>query len=68
MSGIFTSPKKQKVPIQAPVVSEVSVVEEDAAEARRRERKKLQAGGSASTRLSGIESAINMALKRRLGE
>ncbi len=64
MSSLFSSPKKPKLPAQQEPIEEVSVIQEDAASAGRREKKKLiSRRGRKSTILSGIQSA----LKRRLG-
>lgn len=64
MSGLFSRARKPDV-IEAPEpVEQVSVVEEEAEEVRKRERKRLLTGGRRGTILSGIASA----LKRRLGE
>lgn len=63
MSSVFGSPKAKLPPAQEEI-EPVATIEEDEADVRRRERKKLLAGGRRSTILSGIQ----MALKRRLGE
>lgn len=63
MSGLFGGVSQPKLPPQPAPVSEVAVIEETAAEAGRRERKRLLQGGRRSTIISGIQSA----LKRRLG-
>ena len=69
MSRIFSSPKKQKLPAQQVQQAEtIETVTEDATEAGRRKRKKLVTGGALSTRISGIRSALAVALKKRLGE
>lgn len=68
MSGLFSSPKKPKLPPQVAEVEPIETVTEDATEAGRRRRKKLVAGGAPSTRISGIRSALFAALKKRLGE
>jgi hypothetical protein len=67
MSGVFSSPK-QKLPAQQPEPEPIETVTEDATEAGRRRKKKLVAGGAQSTRISGIQSAVSAALKKRLGE
>ena len=66
MSGIFSKPKTPKILSQPEpeAVEDVEMVEEDAEEARKKEKKKLQAGGKRSTILSGIAAV----LKKRLGE
>lgn len=64
MSGVFSSPKRPKIPPQPEPVEEIAIAEEDAAIAARKEKKKLLRGGRRSTILSGITSA----LKKRLGE
>lgn len=64
MSSIFKSPKRPKIPEPEPEPEEIEVVEEGAAEAARREKKKILRGGRRGTIISGIMSA----LKRRLGE
>ncbi len=69
MSRIFSSPKKPKLPPQQVQQAEtIETVTEDATEAGRRKRKKLVTGGALSTRISGIRSALAVALKKRLGE
>ena len=67
MSRIFGSPKP-KLPAQQAQPEQIETVTEEATEAGRRRRKKLVAGGAASTRISGIRSALFAALKKRLGE
>lgn len=64
MSGVLGGTPKPKVPPAPEPIEEPEVIEEDAEEARRREKKKLYRGGRQSTILSGITSA----LKQRLGE
>lgn len=64
MSSLFSSPSRPKLPPAPEPVEEVAVVQEEATEAARRERKKVLTGGRRSTILSGIVSA----LKKRLGE
>ena len=66
MSGIFDfgGRPKPKLPPQPEPVEDIEVIEEEAGEARRRERKKLLTGGRRGTILSGIAAA----LKKRLGE
>lgn len=67
MSGIFSKPKKPKIPpvqAQPEPIQEVEMVEEEAGVARRKERKRLLTGGRASTIISGTLAA----LKKRLGE
>ena len=64
MSGLFSSPPKAKRPIIPEPIEPVAVIEEEAGEVRKREKKKLLRGGRRSTILSGIASA----LKKRLGE
>lgn len=61
MSGIFSSPKRPKIPKQESPVTVID--EEEPEEVRARERRRLLTGGRQSTILSGIQSA----LKRRLG-
>lgn len=70
MSRIFSSPKKPKLPpVQQAVQAEtIETVTEEGEEAGRRRRKKLVTGGALSTRISGIRSALAVALKKRLGE
>jgi len=68
MSRIFSSPKKQKLPVQQAEPETIETVTEDATEVGRRRRKKLVRGGAPSTRLSGIRSALFAALHKRLGE
>ena len=67
MSTVFSSPKKQKLPPQQAPVEAVETVTEDATEAGRRRRRHLATRGT-QTRLSGIQSALASALKKRLGE
>lgn len=64
MSSIFKGPKRPKIQQIEPEPERIEVIEEEAEEARKRERKRLLAGGRRATVLSGIQSA----LKRRLGE
>lgn len=64
MSGVFSSPKRPKIPAQQAEPEPIETVTEEAETVRRKERKRLQTGGRASTILSGIQAA----LKRRLGE
>lgn len=64
MSGIFSSPKRPKIPPAPEPIEEVAIVEEEAEEAKRREKKKLLTRGRAATILSGIQAV----LKKRLGE
>jgi len=64
VSSIFGRPKRPKVQAPEPEPEPVVMVEEEAREARRRERKKLLTGGRRATILSGILNA----LKKRLGE
>ena len=66
MSGVFSSPKKQKLQPQQNVEA-VETVTEDATEAGRKKRKHL-IGAQTTTRISGIRSALQSALKKRLGE
>ncbi len=63
MSGLFSRPRKPDIAAAPAPIEQVSVVEETAEDVRRRERKKLQAGGRQGTIISGIASA----LKKRLG-
>lgn len=63
MSSLFGKPKSPDIPRQEPV-EDVAVITEDAEEAARRERKRLQRGGRRATIISGITAA----LKKRLGE
>jgi len=67
MSRLFGGTPKQKLPVQQET-EPIATVTEDATEAGRRRRKRLVTGGAASTRISGIRSAVTSALKRRLGE
>lgn len=64
MSSIFSSPSTPDIPPQPEQQEPVQVIEEDAAAAREREKKKLAPTGQRSTILSGIMAA----LKKRLGE
>ena len=64
MSSAFKGPSKPDIPPEREPIEDVQVVKEDAADASRREKKKLLKGGKKSTILSGISSA----LKKRLGE
>ncbi|KKM72457.1 hypothetical protein LCGC14_1420380 [marine sediment metagenome] len=57
-------PKRPKIPAQPEPIEEVEVVEEDAAVAARKRKKKLVRGGRGQTILSGITAL----LKKRLGE
>ncbi len=68
MSGVFSKPKSPKLPVQQAEPEPIETVTEEAAEAGRRRRKKLVAGGAPSTRISGIMSAVMAGLKKRLGE
>ncbi len=68
MSRIFSKPKTPDLPVQQAQPEPIETVTEDATEAGRRRRKKLVAGGAASTRISGIMSAVMSGLKKRLGE
>jgi hypothetical protein len=52
----------QPPPVPEPI-EEIAVIEEDAADVRRRERRRLLTGGRKATILSGIQTA----LKKRLG-
>ena len=64
MSTFFNKPRGPDLPAEPEPIEEVSVVQEDATEAGRREKKKiLSRRGRKSTVLSGIQSA----LKKRLG-
>ena len=65
MSSVFSKPKTPDLPPAPEPVEDIQVVEEDAEDARRREKKKLQSGGRQSTILGGIKSAL---FKRKLGE
>lgn len=67
MSSLFSKPSIPK-PKQAVVQPPVAAVEEDPSEAARHRRRALLKRGAASTRISGIRSAVASALKRRLGE
>ncbi len=63
-SKIFGKPSRPKIQGQQPI-EDVEVIEEEAGQARERERRRLvQRRGRSSTILSGIMSA----LKKRLGE
>lgn len=62
--GIKTKTPKIPPPVEAKPEEEVRVITEEAEKARRRERKRLLAGGRRATILSGITQA----LKKRLGE
>jgi len=64
MSGVFSSPKKPKMPVQQAEPEPIATVTEDAEVSRRKEKKKLSTGGRGSTIMSGIMAA----LKKRLGE
>ena len=64
MSGVFSSPKKPKMPPPIVEAEPITTITEDAESSRRRERKRLSTGGRQSTMLSGIMTA----LKRRLGD
>lgn len=68
MSGLFSKPKMPDIPQQEEEIEPVVRVQEEAELARRRERKKLLKGGRKTTILSGIESALQRNLKKRLGE
>lgn len=63
MSRLLSKPRGPDLPPAPEPIEEIQQVEETAEEARRRERKKLVAGGRRGTILSGIASA----LKKRLG-
>ncbi len=63
VKDIFSKPKKPKLPATPEPVEEIATIEEDATEAKRRERKRLITGGRRSTILSGIAAS----LKKRLG-
>ncbi len=64
MSSLFSKPRTPDLPPQQEPIEEVEVIQEDAAVAGRREKKKLiSRRGRKSTILSGIQSA----LKKRLG-
>ncbi len=67
MSGVFSSPKKPKLPPQQAEPEQIETVTEDATDAGRRKRKHLATRGT-QTRLSGIRNAVLGALKKRLGE
>ena len=65
MSSLFNKPRGPDLPPEPEPIEEITVTQEDAVEAGRREKKKiLSRRGRKSTILSGIQSA----LKRRLGE
>ena len=64
MSSVFKGPKKPDLPPAPEPVEEVSVIEDDATDVKRREKKRLLTGGRRSTILSGLTSS----LKKRLGE
>ena len=68
MSGVFGTAKKPKMS-QFPNREHepVETVTEDATEAGRRKRKHLT-GSQTTTKISGIRSALQSALKKRLGE
>ena len=69
MSSVFSSPKKPKIAVQQAEAEPVEMVTEDATVEGRRKRKALaMRSGAESTRISGIESALLSALKKRLGE
>ncbi len=68
MSGVFSSPKRPKIPQQQAEPEQIETVTEDATEAGRRRRKRFAGMGTAQTRISGIRSALQSALKKRLGE
>lgn len=61
MSGLFSSPKRPKIPRQEEQVAVIE--EEEPEETRKRERRRLLTGGRQGTIISGIMSA----LKKRLG-
>jgi len=63
-SALLGKPKRTKIVAPEPEMEKIEMVEEEAEEVRRRERKKLQTTGRRATVLSGIMSA----LKKRLGE
>ena len=65
MSSLFNKPRGPDLPPVPEPIEEVSITEEDAVSAARREKKKVVSRrGRRSTFLSGIQSA----LKKRLGE
>ena len=63
MSGLFSRPRKQRLPPEPEPIEDIEVVEEEAEVAKRKERKRLLRGGGRSTILSGISTS----LKKRLG-
>ena len=68
MSSVFHSPKRPKIPPPVAEPEPIQMVEEGAEEQARNRRKRLAGLGAASTRISGIQSALMSALKKRLGE
>ena len=64
MSGVFSSPKKPKIPTMTPMREDKQIIREEDEEIERRERKKIGKSGRKSTVLSGITAA----LKSRFGE
>ena len=68
MSSIFSKPKTPKLPTMAAEPEPIQMVEEGAEEQGRNRRRRLAGLGAQSTRISGIQSALMSALKKRLGE
>ncbi len=68
MSSIFKGTPSPAKRIAQQQLEPIETVTQDASEAGRARRKKLAQGGAPSTRISGIRSALGIALKRRLGE
>ena len=66
VGDIFGKPKRPKIfTEEAPEPArEITVIQEEAEKARRREKKRLLTGGRRGTILSGIQTM----LKKRLGE
>lgn len=63
MSNLFSKPRTPDLPKQPEQLEDIAVVQEDAASAQRREKKKFARGGRRGTIISGIQAA----LKKRLG-
>ena len=63
MSGMFSKPKRPKMP-NVEKVATVVMEDEDEKEVKRRERRKLTESGRAKNILYGLQSV----LKQRLGE
>lgn len=63
MSNLFSKPRTPDLPPQQEPIEEIETIQEDAAVAQRREKKKFARGGRRGTIISGIQAA----LKKRLG-